>query len=466
MGRTSSPYIYGDHWLDRRADGKAPDVWQIATYDAKRRRIIYRTTKERDLERARAAIKRYVMELNGFIPKDKQPKLNPLAVQLIPHLERYWVEHASQMRSCRSIAHNLRAFIGFSLQDEVGLSCTFDDVTNNLVERYRAWRMRPHRFAVNWFGELRYSRSAGVSESSFRRDLAFLKAAMNYALEAGIVPSLRPIRRVPAQVRPPQRTRVLTAAELGSMLAYSRDDPPLHNWILAMLATGGRPEATALMLPEQQYVHSRRRLDLHPAGLPRTTKRNPIVPVIEGLAEHLAQHQGPWVLRGITIHALRRRWRNMVVNLGLLPDVNTKTIRHTVASNLEWNGASDAHIAVLLGHMQPRHIRPEHAHYSPAYLRSTLEPLASLWESAHEAAEEWALGFAVCSTAKGRKVVVRRSDLAGAEISDQNLRRLAVPPRKLVAWSSKRESGAMPPSHCEGISAALAESRSAYFRRS
>jgi hypothetical protein len=50
------PLIVGDYWLDKRRDGLSPDIWQVASYAAKSRSVVYRSTKQRtvDLERRKS----------------------------------------------------------------------------------------------------------------------------------------------------------------------------------------------------------------------------------------------------------------------------------------------------------------------------------------------------------------------------------------------------------------------------
>src|SRR3546814_7346096 len=56
----SSPFVVGEYWLDKRRDGKAGNVWQIARYSAESRSIIYRSTKRGDLEDAKGVLLAFV----------------------------------------------------------------------------------------------------------------------------------------------------------------------------------------------------------------------------------------------------------------------------------------------------------------------------------------------------------------------------------------------------------------------
>src|SRR3546814_10945255 len=60
MAKDTSPFVVGEYWLDKRRDGKAGNVWQIARYSAASRSIIYRSTKRGDLEDAKGVLLAFV----------------------------------------------------------------------------------------------------------------------------------------------------------------------------------------------------------------------------------------------------------------------------------------------------------------------------------------------------------------------------------------------------------------------
>ena len=119
MSRESSPYVVGEHWLDRRRDGRAAEVWQIAVYSPNRRSVLYKSTRTSDLEAAKAAIHAFVETARA-----KRPQASEDA-EVLPHLFLYWREHGCNARNPDTIAGSLRAFIGFLLQDKVGARVRF-----------------------------------------------------------------------------------------------------------------------------------------------------------------------------------------------------------------------------------------------------------------------------------------------------------------------------------------------------
>ena len=45
MSRENSPFEFNGYWLDKRRDGKSPDIWQVASYAKGSRSLIYRSTR-------------------------------------------------------------------------------------------------------------------------------------------------------------------------------------------------------------------------------------------------------------------------------------------------------------------------------------------------------------------------------------------------------------------------------------
>ena len=105
MSRDSSPYILGDRWLDRRRDGKAPDVWQIAT--ASKRSVVYRSTHCRGLVEAKAALDAYAAEQRALSRQEARE------AQVLPLIMTYWKEHGKKLVNSDQTSRSLRIFIGF-----------------------------------------------------------------------------------------------------------------------------------------------------------------------------------------------------------------------------------------------------------------------------------------------------------------------------------------------------------------
>src|SRR3546814_6306897 len=79
MAKDTSPFVVGEYWLDKRRDGKAGNVWQIARYSAESRSIISRSTKRGDLEDAKGVLLALVNQerATGRKTDRKSTRLNP-----------------------------------------------------------------------------------------------------------------------------------------------------------------------------------------------------------------------------------------------------------------------------------------------------------------------------------------------------------------------------------------------------
>jgi hypothetical protein len=71
-------------------------------------------------------------------------------VEVLPHLFLYWKEHGRQARNPAAIAGSIRAFIGFLLQDSVGVRVWSSELTRTAFRRFINWRMESHSFTVDW----------------------------------------------------------------------------------------------------------------------------------------------------------------------------------------------------------------------------------------------------------------------------------------------------------------------------
>src|SRR3546814_3989519 len=92
MAKDTSPFVVGEYWLDKRRDGKAGNVWQIARYSAESRSIIYRSTKRGDLEDAKGVLLAFV---NQERAKGRQTAEE---AGVLPQLFLYYEEHGKHVR--------------------------------------------------------------------------------------------------------------------------------------------------------------------------------------------------------------------------------------------------------------------------------------------------------------------------------------------------------------------------------
>lgn len=364
MPREGSPFEYKGYWLDKRRDGKSPDIWQIASGT---RQIKYRSTSTRSLDDAKAKLVTHVTELESKRPQSPDEAL------AIATLLTYWSEHGKKAIGHHQIASSLRAFIGFLFHDrETGMNAVVASLTPAVFVRFREWRMKPHKYSVRW-GEKTYSHSSpGVKGESVSRNLDDVRAALNHA-ETNRRFLAPKVPAVPKEHRSKPRDRVLAWEEMGMIAWYARHFDDFGRYVALLFGTAARPIALAKFSISQ---FDGRNIDLHPNGSPETDKQNPIIPAIRPLRLILRNWRGTE-----PVNSRKRSWRTMRRTLGLSDDVVSKTIRHTIATELFTNSAvPDRQLSALLGHAGPvNRTTKKYVHMRPEHMKAAAKALSAIW---------------------------------------------------------------------------------------
>jgi integrase len=395
MSRETSPYPVGEFWLDKRRDGKSPDVWQIASYDAKSRCVSYRSTRCRSLDDAKLAINAHHARMQARRPQTD-------VAHVVPLLRVFWDEKGSKAIRDDTVASSLRAFIGFLMQDRASIAVTVAELNHMLFERFLAWRMGPHGWDLEWAGKPYSHRSQGVVGESVQRNLDDIRWALSYQADNGRIPYTPKIKQVPARLRSEPRSLLLTIDQLGAMVGFARSDQPMLRHLQLLIGTAMRPEAAMKMDPASQYDAEHKLIDLHPKGAPRTKKRNPVVPVIPELAPVLAS----WAKEKATpVGSKRTAWRTMRRALGLPEAVVMKTVRHTIATRLRSMGVPAEEISGLLGHAAMSRTTSVYAKYDPNHLVKAKRALSKIWRDVMAAADSWSAGHLRAKVGNGLTVV-------------------------------------------------------------
>lgn len=363
MPREGSPFEYGGYWLDKRRDGKSPEIWQIASGT---RQVSYRSTRQRGLEDAKAVLIAYANEQAAKRPQSPEDAL------VIPTLLTYWNEHGKKAVAPLQIASSLRCFIGFLFQDEIGMNAAVADLTPAVFVRFREWRMGPHSYDVPWGGKDYKHSSPGVKGESVSRNLDDIRAALNHA-ETNRRFLAPKVPAVPKRHRSKPRDRVLTWQEMGMIAWYARHFDDFGRYVALLFGTAARPIALAKFSIDQ---FDGRNIDLHPIGAPETDKQNPVIPAIRPLRLVLSNWKGTG-----PVNSRKRSWRTMRRTLGLSDDVVSKTIRHTITTELYTNSdVPDRQLSALLGHAPPiKKTTKKYIHLRPEHMKAAAKALAAIW---------------------------------------------------------------------------------------
>jgi integrase len=383
MSRDDSPLIVGDYWLDKRRDGKSPDIWQIATYSEKSRSVVYRSTKRRtvDVEPAKD-----ILRAHEAAARSTTKGQDATTAELLPHLFNYIREREPDIRRMDTIKSSFRAWIGFLMQDSLGTEATVADITPGVIARFRRWRMGPHGWEVEWGGKTFRHTSEGVSGHAVQRNLEDLRSALNYAEgERRIVaPKVPPVDKKLRQRKP---LELLSPAALGALWGYAREDIGIWREIALMMATCCRPGAAMAFDPATQWSDV---LDLQPDRA-ETDKRNAIVPVIEPLKPILAE----WREAPHERVKSRKRWWRTARRVLAMPEVEAYDIRHTMTTLLDVKGVPGAQISGIAGHLPSsrgiaRTTSAHYLHYDPRNAPEAIAVLTTFFKEVEHHANLWA----------------------------------------------------------------------------
>jgi integrase len=272
---------------------------------------------------------------------------------------------------------------------------TLSTITGVTSNAYVRWRTRQVNARAKKNGK-------PIKESTARRELVVLGAALRWCWKEGKIDRLVPIS-LPPQPEPRQRhlNRIEVAALLAGALGWDRHgvrhrakiNRHLAHFILIALYTGTRHDAILRL----QWVPNTDSgwIDLGSAVIYRRAmgavdkgKRRPPAPITPRLLPHLRRWH-----RSATTHVIeyagrpinskeRTAWRSARELAGLGADVTPHVLRHTCATMLLQLGVSVYDVAGVLGASEDV-IRRTYGHHAHDHLRSAVAAF-SRRPSAHE----------------------------------------------------------------------------------
>ncbi|RYM12532.1 tyrosine-type recombinase/integrase [Sphingobium cupriresistens] len=402
MSRETSPYRVGDHWLDKRRDGRSPDIWQIAEYDPKTRSTRYISTKQRDLETAKSTIHAYVEKLRSKKSQSMED------AKIVPQLILYNEEHGKLVENPGNIDRSLRLFIGFLMQDDIGVNATVSDIKPVVINRFITWRMRPHGYKLAWGGRDHEFISDGVKGASVQRNINDIRAAIIHAANNGRIPYVPRIPSVPKKFESPPSDLTYTIDQMGAILAYATDNPPMYRWLALMMATAMRPDAALAFDPSLQWQEKIGLLDLHPRDWPRTDKQNPVVQAIAPFVPILRQWRAaPHPI----VQSRKKAWGNLRKALCLPSKAIPKTIRHSIATQLRRRGVAMQLISEQLGHSSLNRTTAIYARYDPEFLGDLPATLTTIFQEILAAANQWSADHLLTTGPTGQRIIQRKMEM-------------------------------------------------------
>lgn len=400
MSRERPIFTVGDYWLEKRRDGKSPDIWQIARYSEKSRSTVYRSTKRRSLEEAKEVLRAY--EADERTKAKEQPADQS---ELVPHLFHYLREQGPDVVRLDTIKSSFRAWIGFLQQDELGTGATVADVDKNFAARFRRWRMNPHEWEVEWAGKTYRHKSPGVSGKAVQRNIEDLRAALHHAEANNRIVAPR-IPSVHKNLRPKNPRQTFTIAQLGAMLAYASEDKGMARELCLMIATGCRPGNALAFEPAEQWFGDI--LDLQPTRKDLTDKRAAVLPVIRQLKPILADWQRD---PHDQVKSRKRFWRTMRRALSIEPGMDAYSIRTTVSTYMDEQGVPGAQLSGVIGHLPEsrgiaRTTSEHYLGYDPHRADRAKAVLSQLFREVRREAKKWAADHLRTKPVRGKPIAI------------------------------------------------------------
>jgi integrase len=352
-------------WLRKRR-GRAAQ-WVILDHG----REIRTGASQHDLGAAESALAQY-------LANKRRPQFgdgHPSHVLIADVLAEYGENHGATTRRADLIGGAIAKLVEFFRDKPVS---TITSVTCNAYVR---WRTKQVNARAKKNGK-------PIKESTARRELVVLGAALRWCWKEGKIDRLIPIS-LPPQSGPRQRhlTRSEVAALLAGALGWDRQgvrhrtkiNRHLARFILIALYTGTRHDAILRLrwvsntdsgwIDLESGVMYRRG-----SGAADKGKRPPPVPITHRLLSHLRR----WRL-STTTHVIeyagrpinskeRRAWRTARELAGLGADVTPHVLRHTCATMLLQLGVSVCDVAGVLGASEDV-IRRTYGHHAHDHLR-------------------------------------------------------------------------------------------------
>ncbi|MDB5584339.1 MAG: integrase [Bradyrhizobium sp.] len=378
MGRAEQRlYTVGRFWLALRAESP---FYQIRWYDERAKITRGKSTRRRALEDAIPVILAHE-EADRSDWQQTPDELLAVAAFL-----KFWEERGVSRRNAPAIESSLRIFTAFLDHDRVTIGATVSALKPDVFNRFIAWRSAPHSYKLDWRAKVFEHSSNGVSGETIQRNLEDVRAALNHAVNMGRLTLAPKVRSVDPETRSPPRSDKLTIEQLGAIVGYAAYDIEALRWVLAMLATGARPDAINAWNVPEQWKERGPNFDTHPKGWPITKKRNAVVPIIPEFRPWLEA----WaVCPHKPVRSRKTWWRTMRSALGLPPQIVPRTIKHSVATELRWRGVSMDEIAGLLGHIGVLRITQGYAKYDPSRLPQAKQHLSAIWQDVCAEANKW-----------------------------------------------------------------------------
>lgn len=226
---------------------------------------------------------------------------------------------------------------------------------------------------------IKSGKTRGLSNATIRSDLAYLTAALSFAVGARLIPTA-PVIEKPEAPRP--RDRWLTRAEADRLITHA-EAFHVKLFIALAIATAGRPKHI-LELTWERINFQSRQINLDNPSKDRTAKGRALVPMNELALVHLqiakeardAGSECPFVVNYLDkkVESVRKGIAAAAKRAGI-EDVTPYVLRHTAGVWMAQAGVPLAKIAEYMGHTSIETTRKNYAKFYPDHLKDAAAAL-------------------------------------------------------------------------------------------
>lgn len=327
------------------------EVWYAVEYSLVKGRSVWTSLRTKDAGEARLRFANYLVRGSGDAVGYADVTVDQVLDWYVQdHVQRKVVD---KQRQLDAIA-NLRVFFGDTAVGEV-------DVV--MSQAYAAARRAGHVKR-----ERKRNRSAVASNSTIRRELVVLVAAVNHAIFVKKLPKGSEVAvELPAEDRVHDAAPWITKSVL--LKAIENAKGPLRDFILLAYYTAARRRSIEY-LTKGQVDLKHGRINLQPINSPRTNKRKPIVPVypeIRPVLERLMVASATDYVFGEPV-SFYRPFVDLMADLGV--EAHPHLLRHSRATHMLMDGEDPYKVAKLLGDTLTT-VERRYGHASVDYLNTS-----------------------------------------------------------------------------------------------
>ena len=318
--------------------------WIDFSYRGKRYRYSLKTTRRDLAEKIRADIevKLFKGEFFGIVEKDTT--LRDFVENVYSN---YMAAHKTQ-KTRETDRYRLKFLLPF-----FG-SLKLSEITPQRVEIYKNARLQ------------------FVKPSTVNREIALLKAILNFAVKQGII-GVNPIKDVEKMKEPPGRVRYLKPEELAKLLKVS---PPYLRAIIQVAVFTGLRKSDLLSLKWDNIDWKNNVIKVH---VKKTNELRfiPMSDIVKEVLKNLPRDsEYVFTYRGKPIKDIKKSFRTACMKAGIT-DFRFHDLRHTFASYLVMNGVDLRTVAELMGHKTLRMVQ-RYSHLSPEHLKTAVEKIGTI----------------------------------------------------------------------------------------